>query len=311
MKGRITRSITFCIAIAMIMAPSVSRVYAGRAGGDTYPVGSDVYVERAEVKPSLSLSRLEVPIDKISDEQVVEMTIEGAAEKYAPTGLHIKFDDRLELLMDDGDYAEKGPALKRLSGTQYPDFCDDEGVLHGMFLTTSAKENYGRDGVMWRFRVKLPEDAKVGDEYPIELLFKRNVTINTQDVFTNCLDDKSGKLMEAWLFTRGVEQGYIRVIDKVEEAEETEEVEEVVEKKAPKGDLNGDGVVDAVDASRLLSNYATYSTGIAVPTEEDIYVSDVNGDGMIDAIDASNVLAYYAFVSSGGTLTFEEFLTKK
>ena len=292
MKGRIIRFITFCIALSLIMAPSVSRVYAGRAAGDTYLIADDLYLERAEVRPELSISRIDVPLHKIDSVQVIEMKITGAEDKYAPTGLHIKFDDRLELLLDDGDYAEKGPALKRLSGAQYTDFCDEDGNPHGMFLTTSAKENFGRDGVMWRFRVKLPEDAKVGDEYPIELYFKRDTVTMTQDVFTNSIDDKTGRLMEAWLFTRGVEQGVIRVV------------------KTPVGDVNGDGMIDAIDASNLLANYANYSTGTDHPTNDDILVSDVNGDGMVDAIDASNILAYYAFTSAGGSISIEDFVKK-
>lgn len=77
------------------------------------------------------------------------------------------------------------------------------------------------------------------------------------------------------------------------------------------GDYNGDGMIDAVDASKILSVYTKYSTGAASPTADDLTVCDVNKDGYIDAVDASKVLAYYAYVSTDGTLGFEDFLTKK
>ena len=84
----------------------------------------------------------------------------------------------------------------------------------------------------------------------------------------------------------------------------------VSEKSVKLGDFNGDGIIDAVDASNILAAYARYSTGAAEPTDEEKAVCDVNRDGLIDAVDSAKVLAYYAHNSGGGTLTFEEFLRK-
>ena len=77
------------------------------------------------------------------------------------------------------------------------------------------------------------------------------------------------------------------------------------------GDPTDDGIIDAVDASNILSQYTKYSTGAAEPTAEDLAVCDVNGDGYIDSVDASKVLAYYSYVSTDGTLSFTEFLEKQ
>lgn len=35
---------------------------------------------------------------------------------------------------------------------------------------------------------------------------------------------------------------------------------------------------------------------------------DVNGDGFIDSLDASLILAYYSYKSTNGTMSFEEFI---
>jgi hypothetical protein len=77
------------------------------------------------------------------------------------------------------------------------------------------------------------------------------------------------------------------------------------------GDIDGNGILDAVDASKILGSYAQYSTGSKAPTEDDLAVCDINKDGYIDAVDASKVLAFYAHTSTGGKLTFEEFLKTK
>ena len=82
----------------------------------------------------------------------------------------------------------------------------------------------------------------------------------------------------------------------------------------PLGDPNGDGKVDAKDASFILVAYAKASTGGEDGlTDEQRAAADVNGDGRVDAKDASTVLAYYALISTatGEVPTLEEFARPK
>lgn len=66
------------------------------------------------------------------------------------------------------------------------------------------------------------------------------------------------------------------------------------------GDANDDGVVDASDASLVLSLYAKSAGGTVIEITEKQHVScDVNKDGAIDASDASSILNYYAMSSTG------------
>jgi|GEM_PF-4477481 len=65
------------------------------------------------------------------------------------------------------------------------------------------------------------------------------------------------------------------------------------------GDFNGDGSVDAGDASEVLSLYALISTGgVAGPTDEQLSFGDVNSDGTVNASDASLILSYYSYVQT-------------
>lgn len=100
-------------------------------------------------------------------------------------------------------------------------------------------------------------------------------------------------------------------------------------------DTNGDGYVDAIDASRVLNYYAWVSTlhpgdpGYGLSGQElwTFYANKINteqgrtvvlttaypdftGDGIIDAVDASKLLAYYAWVStrSDNSLTNAELM---
>lgn len=51
----------------------------------------------------------------------------------------------------------------------------------------------------------------------------------------------------------------------------------------------------------------TTTTTSTKPPTNNSSSGDVNGDGFIDAADASMILAYYAHTSTGGTLSFDEF----
>jgi|GEM_PF-6813503 len=76
------------------------------------------------------------------------------------------------------------------------------------------------------------------------------------------------------------------------------------------GDINGDGAVDASDASAVLTAYAMISTGQdSGLTETQLFNADVNGDGVADATDASLILGYYAYVQTTNEepIPFKEF----
>ena len=79
------------------------------------------------------------------------------------------------------------------------------------------------------------------------------------------------------------------------------------------GDVDYDGMINAVDASVILSYYAGLSTGkdrgfSAVQKQ----TADVNRDGVIDAVDASYILSFYAFLSTHTeTLNMDEFIDKR
>ena len=62
-----------------------------------------------------------------------------------------------------------------------------------------------------------------------------------------------------------------------------------------RGDVDCNGCVDAVDASKVLAYYASISTGkTPAISESQLYGYDFNKDDCIDASDASEILAYYA-----------------
>lgn len=81
------------------------------------------------------------------------------------------------------------------------------------------------------------------------------------------------------------------------------------------GDVNKDGMVNADDASAILSEYALLSTdNTGEFTIEQTNAANVNMDSFTDSDDATAVLEYYAYLSTEGDsekLGFAEYLNSK
>lgn len=77
------------------------------------------------------------------------------------------------------------------------------------------------------------------------------------------------------------------------------------------GDMDGDGIITANDASAVLMAYGATATGQYDNLTDGQRISaDVNKDGKIDASDASIMLSYYAYTSTTGdeVETFEDWI---
>ncbi|MBQ8180565.1 MAG: leucine-rich repeat protein [Ruminococcus sp.] len=65
------------------------------------------------------------------------------------------------------------------------------------------------------------------------------------------------------------------------------------------GDVSGDGKIDAIDASDVLTYYAAVATGHRgkfIPAQ--LTAADVQPDGTVNALDASRILTYYAYTAT-------------
>ena len=79
------------------------------------------------------------------------------------------------------------------------------------------------------------------------------------------------------------------------------------------GDVNGDKLIDAVDASMVLSEYAKISSNVQGSfNDAQKKAADVDSNSLTDAVDASKILSYYAYASSGSgqKMTLQEFIEK-
>ena len=108
----------------------------------------------------------------------------------------------------------------------------------------------------------------------------------TQDSYGRRLRDYKIKLMTE----KGVDDGTLELLLR-NSPQKTENV--------LSGDVNSDGLVNAVDASMVLSYYTKLSASMDGGfTAQQEKAADFNGDEVIDAVDASNILSYYSQLST-------------
>ena len=79
--------------------------------------------------------------------------------------------------------------------------------------------------------------------------------------------------------------------------------------KCTNGDIDGDGSINALDASFILSDYSRFSvSGMSALTIPQKSCADVNNDNRVNAVDASCILGYYAYSSCGGKDSIDNYI---
>ena len=224
--------------------------------------------------------------------QRVYFSVSGVKESVGMVRFHIFYDTRLKV--EENANGEVITAGRAVEGFATGSVKVEEGQLE---FYAYSNEKAVADGSLFTVDFKLPEDADEGEVYPFGIIFVRDDV--GSDVFINTAQDDAGRLQMAYVFTKGIHNGWIRI-----NGEKRRKKEDF-----PLGDPTGDGKVDANDASFVLVEYAKVSTGgESALTPEETAAADVNKDGKVDAKDASAILAYYSYLSTGGTDSFETFL---
>lgn len=86
------------------------------------------------------------------------------------------------------------------------------------------------------------------------------------------------------------------------------------DKKFEFGDVSDDGLIDSVDASMILAEYARLSTAdkYGIFSAGQKTAADVDKNGRIDSVDTSAILSYYAYKSTkSDNTTLSEFINRK
>ena len=246
------------------------------------------YKPAVQGQPVFHITNTEVcQTEARNKQQSVSLIVDGANGLYSDTVIYVYYDSR----MTAGE-ALPGKAIEKLSTGQAMGDTKDFIVL-----TTAGSADLGADGVMWELNFTLPSDCKAGDIFDVSVGTSKYGKI--QPLFTNFAYDAKGDALTKYIFTNGLDTGGITVID---------------DPPYKLGDLNNDQYVNAVDASAVLTEYASVSSGKATTftDERQTLAADADKNGYINAVDASYILAYYAYISttSGSSENFEDYMAK-
>lgn len=246
----------------------------------------------ATVTPTISIDKIEVKeADAPGSTQKVKFSVKGANGKYASVGIHFVYDERLTLKNisqpktiedeDTGDKTYVGSSGLTLSPSD---------IERGLgFFSFMGSENLGQDGELVTVRFTLPEDAKGGDLYPIGVEFMSNAT--AEDGFGDVPRTDAGKLMQAYVFTQGIENGYIKVLkdeepSTEEESSEVSSEEDTTAEDTTAEDTTAEENTDATNAEETTGAQTTAAgstTGAAATTTqkaEDSVPTGVAGVGV-------------------------------
>ncbi len=167
---------------------------------------SDSYIDPADatVKPVLRLDKINVAASEAPGSvQTMKLTVSGADNEYASVGLHIYYDDRLTLEKNDRQYVKN--EMESFIGTSR---MAENGEV---FFAAIGMDNNGEDGVLASMKFRLPEDAEAGNLYPVCIGYQSSAA--AEDLFNSKSADDTGKLMQSYVFTQGIENGYIKVVE--------------------------------------------------------------------------------------------------
>ena len=282
-----------CCGIALGSGKAVSASYSGDNEPvdyngayyleSMYPNGNAPDFSESAIKPTISV---EQKIIKYNDSvpgstQKVEISISGADKAYVATSIHILFDNRL-IVANPYKPLERGNAIssdKIDYKSQLNYRYESDNIKGELWAYTVGDDNYGKDGVMYTAEFIIPDDAKEGDVYPIGIEFEADEY--TSDMFTNVTNNYAGRLMQGWIFTKGIENGYIKL--------ESPDYQPPTEDTQPR--IIPDGVKMTVGSTSqlLLMN--------APPGEEVMWTSDNLGvvtvdNGLVTAVGTGKATVY-------------------
>lgn len=158
-------------------------------------------------------SGAEVVIDKVEvDEkdapnsiQTVNIVYNGPEEKVSSIAFHILWDTRMEI------QKQKGGRTVISNADSLFDFASVETPIEAglVSIASSAGGNNLYKGTMYTMQFKLPADAKAGDVYPVGIRYQYDG--KTGDLFYDADQTQAGKLHMAYVFSQGIENGYVKV----------------------------------------------------------------------------------------------------
>lgn len=189
--------------------------------------------------------------------QRIYVSLVGPTEPVSMMKFHMFYDTRLKIKNNSkGEVVTPGKAVT--------DFTTGSALVKDgeiAFYAYSDKDVVIDRGSLFTIDFIVPENADRGEVYPIGFSYVDDGVVG--DTFMNSANDTAGKLQMAFVFTKGMYNGYIKIHGD----------------KRIKGDVNEDEAVNTADFVALVR----IILGMSATTEP--RASDLNKDGVTDVKD--------------------------
>ena len=159
-------------------------------------------IDISPVKPQAELSKLVIPASSAGDTVTVKLSLNNCSGMYNNLGLHFRMDDRISVVSgDDPDDLAivKGDALQNCPSLVSRRFNEPEEGWNEYGIMNADTENNGTDGDIALITIKIPDNAKPGDVYPLDIIYHSGNMFNSDN-----LDHSTSMLMKAYFFTKGI-----------------------------------------------------------------------------------------------------------
>ena len=244
-------------------------------------------------KVDFSHSLPDIPLD----ESVALSSESGSAIKYS---------------LNDGDFTDYSSPIKITSDTKITATCDDKTFYTKSFEPAAAefgslscKTDEGLKDAQrinaHSYKITVPETTSSIQFFPIS---QAKVAFN--DSVLDCY-----KLSEPVSVANGLNTFKFKL---TQDNRNDNTVTLTVIRGAVQslGDVDGNSIINAIDASIILTAYSKISIGNGSElTSQQLSSYDIDSNSTVNAVDASLVLSYYAYVSNGGTSDFEGYINGK
>lgn len=133
--------------------------------------------------------------------QRVYVSVWGVRTAVSTMKFHVFYDTRLKVKINNGQVMKPGRAVEAFTTSS-------EMVTEGelIFSATSQKDVLLDNANLFTIDFIIPEDAKAGDYYPIGMSYVDG------DCFINKANDDAGKLQMTYAFTKGIYNGYLKIM---------------------------------------------------------------------------------------------------
>ena len=251
--------------------------------------------------PEIKIDKIEIGVSNApSSIQSVRFSYLGPEQEVSTLSFHVYYDTRMMPCV-----GRKGHYFNDSHDALLDFNIEDSLVQPGeLFVTASSSGNNLYAGNMFSVDFQLPADAASGDIYPIGIVYKQEGERN--DLFLDADNTRAGRLHMAYVFSQGIENGYIKLYPDGNSITTTTTAKPVTTTTTTKKITTTTTTTKRAAATTTTTSKPVTTTTTTQPEPVGYDLGDVNNDDTVDGSDATIVLGEFGNVLAGKGAKFND-----